>query len=70
LHYAAKPDSIARPLVSTEVRGAFLDALAEEQDTDGGWRFSFPSWTPITEPEWRGWVTVESLTLLRDDGRL
>jgi hypothetical protein len=70
LHYAARPDTMARTLVSAEVMDAYLDRLAEQQADDGGWRFDFPSWTPITTPEWRGVVTLESLMTLRDNGRL
>mgnify|MGYP000993775637 CR=1 FL=1 len=35
-----------------------------------GWGFGWEAWTPVTVPEWRGWVTIESLTTLRDNGRL
>jgi hypothetical protein len=70
LDYAPSPDTLARQLVSDEVIEAHLDVLAERQDPDGGWRFNFLSWTPITEPEWRGWVTIESLQTLRAYGRI
>ncbi len=70
LHYASRPDTLARSLVSPEVMIAYLERMAGEQDADGGWRFDFPSWTPITTPEWRGVVTLESLMTLRDNGRL
>jgi hypothetical protein len=70
LHYASRPDTIARSLVSAQVINAYLNKLADEQDSDGGWRFDFPSWTPITTPEWRGVVTLESLITLRGNGRL
>jgi hypothetical protein len=49
---------------------AFLERLAEQQDEDGGWRFDFPSWTPITTPEWRSVATLEALKTLRGNGRL
>jgi len=70
LHYASRPDTIARSLVSAEVMDAYLDKVTQQQDSDGGWRFDFPSWTPITTPEWRGVVTLESLLTLRDNGRI
>jgi hypothetical protein len=49
---------------------AHLDSLEAAQQPVGGWGFGFESWTPITTPEWRGWVTVESLVTLKDNGRL
>jgi hypothetical protein len=70
LAFAPRPNSIARSLFDDDIITRHLDATAAAQDPDGGWRFNFASWTPITEPEWRGWVTVESLLILRDNGRL
>jgi len=70
LDFAPTPDTLARQLVSDDVINDHLDAVAARQDADGGWRFNFPSWTPITEPEWRGWVTLENMLMLRSYGRL
>ena len=70
LAFAPRPGSLARSLFSGDVIANHLDATASAQQSDGGWGFNFSSWTPITTPEWRGWVTVESLVTLRDNGRL
>lgn len=70
LAFAPRPDSMARRLFSDDLIAAHLDALEAAQQPDGGWGFGFESWTPITTPEWRGWVTVESLVTLRRNGRL
>lgn len=70
LEFAPRPESLARRLFSAELIDRHLDALEAAQQPDGGWGFGFESWTPITTPEWRGWVTVESLVTLRDNGRL
>jgi hypothetical protein len=70
LAFAPRPDSLARRLFSDDLIDAHLDALEAAQQPDGGWGFGFESWTPITTPEWRGWVTVESLITLRDNGRV
>lgn len=70
LDFAPRPSSTARSLFSPEVIDRHLDALAGRQDAEGGWGFTFPAWTPITRFEWGGWVTVESLLVLRDNGRL
>ena len=70
LDFAPRPASIARSLFAPEVIDRHLDALAGRQNPDGGWGFTFDAWTPITRFEWGGWVTVESLLVLRDNGRL
>jgi hypothetical protein len=70
LDFAPRPASIALSLFSPEVIDRHLDALAGRQDADGGWGLRFAAWTPITRFEWGGWVTLESLLVLRDNGRL
>lgn len=70
LDFAPRPTSIARSLFSPDVIDRHLDALAGRQDPDGGRGFTFAAWTPITRFEWGGWVTLESLLVLRDNGRL
>ena len=70
LDFAPTPDSLARRLFSVEVIDEQLDALAAAQADDGGWRFNWPVWTPVTEPEWRGWVTIRALKILRAYGRV
>jgi hypothetical protein len=70
LEFAPRPESLARSLFSVELFERHLDLLEAEQKEDGGWDFTFPSWTPITRPDWRGWATVESLKTLRVNGRL
>ena len=70
LAFAPRPHSLARRLFSADLIAAHLDALEAAQQPDGGWGFGFESWTSITTPEWRGWVTIESLITLRDNGRL
>jgi hypothetical protein len=47
-----------------------LDHLAAGQSDDGGWTFNWLAWSPAAEMEWRGFVTVETLTLLRANGRI
>jgi len=67
LDYARSPHSLARSLFSDEVISAQLDALVAAQQSDGGWMFN---WNPATTLEWRGWLTVETLRILRAYGRL
>ncbi|QUH02756.1 hypothetical protein HUO13_19835 [Saccharopolyspora erythraea] len=70
LDYAPRPDSLARELFDDAVVAAHLDRLAAAQQDDGGWNFDFLSWSPVAQAEWRGSVTVDSLRLLRVNGRL
>ena len=70
LDFAPYPESPARGLFKDEVIEAHLDALAAAQQDDGGWTFNFPEWNPATTLEWRGFMTVRALSILRAYGRL
>ena len=48
---------------------AHLDHLAGAQRDDGGWMFNWPSWSPAAEADWRGFLTVDALRVLRANGR-
>jgi hypothetical protein len=69
LEYAPSPGSIGRRLFADGVVEAHLDAMVDAQGEDGGWPVGWPVWTPATGPEWRSWVTIGSLRLLRAYGR-
>lgn len=70
LHYAPSPQSLAHGLFPKEAVAAHLDAVAAGQREDGGWMFRWTEWNPATTLEWRGWLTVESLLVLRAYGKL
>ncbi|MFI0349583.1 hypothetical protein [Actinomadura sp. 9N407] len=70
LDFAPSPGGIAHRLFDATVLDAHLDALVDTRLDDGGWTVNFPFWTPIVEPEWRGYITVERLRTLRAYGRL
>ena len=70
LDFAPNPDSIARSLFDGSIIDAHLDHLAHGQREDGGWMFNWPAWSPAAERDWRGFLTVDALTLLRANGRL
>jgi hypothetical protein len=69
LNFAPRPDSIARPLFDAATIEAHLDHLAGAQRGDGGWMFNWPAWSPAAEADWRGFLTVEALGMLRANGR-
>ncbi|TML68651.1 MAG: hypothetical protein E6G13_10505 [Actinobacteria bacterium] len=47
-----------------------LDALRSEQQRDGGWPTRWDSGSATSHLEWRGYMTLEALGLLREHGRL
>ncbi|MEU4766990.1 hypothetical protein AB0H12_27420 [Actinosynnema sp. NPDC023794] len=49
---------------------ADLDALAAQQQDDGGWTFPWAAWTPVTTYEWRPIVTIKALRALRAYDRI
>jgi hypothetical protein len=69
LDFAPLPGSLARELFSGSLIAAHLDHLAAAQRDDGGWMFNWLAWSPAAEREWRGAVTVDTLHILRANGR-
>jgi len=69
LDFAPLPSSLARSLFSEAVIEAHLDHLAGAQREDGGWTFNWMAWSPAAEADWRGYLTVDALRLLRANGR-
>jgi hypothetical protein len=70
LDFAPEPDSLARSLFDDVTVKAHLDHLAQAQRDDGGWTFNWPAWSPAAELDWRGFLTVDALRVLRANGRL
>lgn len=69
LDFAPLPDSIARALFDEATINAHLDHLAAAQLDDGGWMFNWPAWSRAAEADWRGFLTVDALRVLRANGR-
>jgi hypothetical protein len=69
LAFAPLPSSIGRALFAEETIEAHLDHLAGAQGEDGGWMFNWPSWSAAAEADWRGFLTVDALRVLRANGR-
>jgi hypothetical protein len=70
LDFAPEPDSLARGLFDDVTVKAHLDHLAHAQLDDGGWMFNWPAWSPAAERDWRGFLTVGALRVLRANDRL
>jgi hypothetical protein len=69
LDFAPLPGSIARALFDDATIAAHLDHLAAAQRDDGGWMFNWLAWSPAAEADWRGFLTVDALRVLRANGR-
>jgi hypothetical protein len=69
LDFAPEPGSLARSLFDEVTIKAHLDHLAQAQLDDGGWTFNWPAWSPAAERDWRGFLTVDALRVLRVNGR-
>ena len=70
LDLAPWPDSAWRSLFGADAIEAFLDQLEGAQQPDGGWPIT---WVPAGDGavyEWRAWVTIDALRVLRAAGRL
>jgi hypothetical protein len=65
LDFAPRADGPARSLFTPDVIDAELQVLADEQQDDGGWKVDFRSYSPAAELEWRGYMTVHAIALLR-----
>jgi hypothetical protein len=70
LDFAPEPDSLGRALFHEATIKANLDHLAQAQREDGGWMFNWLAWSPAAERDWRGFLTVDALRLLRANGYL
>jgi hypothetical protein len=60
--HAGRP---VRALFTSEVIEADLERLAGLQQPDGGWVVEFGSFSPIAALEWRGYMTVRAVEILR-----
>jgi hypothetical protein len=65
LDFAPLPSSLARSVFDQAIIQAHLDHLAGGQRDDGGWTFNWLAWSPAAERDWRGFLTVDALQVLR-----
>jgi len=69
LDVAPYPDRPARELFAFEAISADLDRLAGLQQDDGGWVVDYLKISPAGSLDWRGYVTVRAIDVLRRNGR-
>lgn len=65
LDFSPLPDAPSRRLYKPDVIAAELRRLGGEQRADGGWTVDFQSYSPAAELEWRGYSTVQAVSVLR-----
>ena len=70
LDFAPVPGRPVRALFADDAVSAHLDRLASQQQADGGWPLEWATASPIAALEWRGYVTVRAVSILRANSRL
>ena len=65
LTWAPTPDSLCRRLFESSQIDLHLEALAAQQQADGGWPISWAAVSPACELEYRGVVTIGVLKTLK-----
>ncbi|MGW3953333.1 hypothetical protein ACWEKM_21015 [Streptomyces sp. NPDC004752] len=69
LALAPEPGRPIRDLLDARTVADDLDRLEREQQDDGGWAIDFTSYSPAAALEWRGYVTVGAISVLRMNRR-
>jgi hypothetical protein len=70
LHLVPHPGALSAGLFAPQLLDDHLDALAAQQQPDGGWPITWQAPGPAARNEWRGRLTIEALLLLQAYGRL
>jgi hypothetical protein len=70
LDLAPYPGTLSRSLLSDDVIAADLERLAGLQQGDGGWVVDYLKISPAGALDWRGYVTVRALDVLRRNGAI
>jgi hypothetical protein len=70
LDFTPQPDTPVRKLFAPDVIAADLDRLAGQQHADGGWPLEWQASSPAAGLEWRGYVTVLAIQILKANARI
>lgn len=65
LDFAPRPGRPVRDLFADDVVATELARLASRQQDDGGWPEEFNAYSPMASLEWRGYLTVQAVKVLR-----
>ena len=63
----ALPYLASRAFFDPDAIAADLTRKAVAQQPDGGWLVTFPAFSPAAALEWRGYATVQAITVLREN---
>ena len=69
LDFTPYGDAPSRTLFAGSAVAADLDRLAGQQQPDGGWTVTFTSYSPAAALDWRGYATVQAVSVLRGADR-
>ena len=69
LDFTPYSDAPSRAVFPAEAVAADRDRLVSQQQPDGGWEVTYHTYSPAGALEWRGYTTVQSVTVLQN-GRL
>jgi len=70
LDFAPLPDRPSRAFFDAQTIDAELQQVASGQRSDGGWDVDYHSYSPAAALEWRGYMTVRALSLLKRNGAI
>jgi hypothetical protein len=70
LDYAPSPDRPVRRLLTPAVVASDLERLITDQQPDGGWHVDFQSYSPAATLDWRGYKTVQAISILQRNAML
>jgi hypothetical protein len=65
LDFTPYADAPSRTSFPTDAMVADLGRLADQQQPDGGWTVDYPAYSPAAALEWRGYATLQAITILR-----
>ena len=65
LDLTPRPGTPSRAAFRADAVAADLRRLAAAQQPDGGWTVTFTAYSPAGALEWRGYATVQAVTVLR-----
>jgi hypothetical protein len=65
LDFTPHPNAPSRALFDKDAIATDLSRLAGRQQPDGGWTITFKPFSPAAALEWRGYATLQAVTVLR-----
>ena len=67
LDFTPHPDAPSRAFFDPAAIAADVTRRTAAQQPDGGWLVSFPAFSPAAALEWRGYATLQAITVLREN---